>query len=122
MILVGAMVVALLLGSFVGNKVGNQLLSQQQTTSVSSTSASGAPGGGAPSGNMPAGGMHGGMMNSQTTTSAANKKALKTLNTSITPSSVIKLGGMGLVIIALAVCLSAVSILRLRPKDILIGE
>jgi putative ABC transport system permease protein len=62
------------------------------------------------------------MMNSQTTTSAANKKALKTLNTSITPSSVIKLGGMGLVIIALAVCLSAVSILRLRPKDILIGE
>lgn len=124
MILVGAMVVALLLGSFVGNKVGNQLLSQQQTTSVSSTSASGAPGGGgAPSGNMPGGGMHGGgMMNSQTTTSAANKKALKTLNTSITPSSVIKLGGMGLVIIALAVCLSAVSILRLRPKDILIGE
>lgn len=124
MILVGAMVVALLLGSFVGNKVGNQLLSQQQTTSVSSTAASGAPGGGgAPSGNMPGGGMHGGgMMNSQTTTSAANKKALKTLNTSITPSSVIKLGGMGLVIIALAVCLSAVSILRLRPKDILIGE
>ncbi|MFD0898588.1 ABC transporter permease [Loigolactobacillus binensis] len=125
-ILIGAMVVALLLGSFVGNKVGNQLLAQQQTTSVSNTgSTSGAPTGTPGGGNMPAGKtggtLRGGMTN-QATTSAANKKALKTLNTSITPSSVIKLGGMGLVIIALAVCLAAVSILRLRPKDILIGE
>ncbi|MFC6170230.1 ABC transporter permease [Loigolactobacillus jiayinensis] len=122
MILIGAMVIATLLGGFVGNKVGNQLLSQQQTTSVSSTTTSGAPGGGAPSGNMPGGKTGGGMMTNQSNTSAANKKALKTLNTSITPSSVIKLGGMGLVIIALAVCVSAISILRLRPKDILIGE
>lgn len=124
-ILIGAMVVALLLGSFVGNKVGNQLLSQQQTTSVSTTSGSnGGPGGsGAPGSSQTGGGMRGGMATqSAGTTSAANKKTLKTLNTSITPSSVIKLGGMGLVIIALAVCVSAISILRLRPKDILIGE
>lgn len=123
-ILIGAMVIALLLGNFVGNKVGNQLLAQQETTSVSSTSgANGGPGGGggAP-GSSQNGGMRGGAMTSQTTTSAANKKALKTLNTSISPSSVIKLGGMGLVIIALAVCVAAISILRLRPKDILIGE
>ncbi|PIO81167.1 peptide ABC transporter permease [Pediococcus damnosus] len=124
-ILIGAMVVALLLGSFVGNKVGNQLLSQQQTTSVSTTSGSnGGPGGsGAPGSSQTGGGMRGGMATqSAGTTSAANKKTLKTLNTSITPSSVIKLGGMGLVIITLAVCVSAISILRLRPKDILIGE
>ena len=125
-ILIGAMVVALLLGSFVGNKVGNQLLAQQQTTSVSSTTGStgGPGGGGAPGSSQAGGGMRGGGMATQsaTTTSASNKKALKTLNTSITPSSVIKLGGMGLVIIALAVCVSAISILRLRPKDILIGE
>ncbi|MFD1318000.1 ABC transporter permease [Loigolactobacillus zhaoyuanensis] len=125
-ILIGAMVVALLLGGFVGNKVGNQLLSQQQTTSVATTSSTNGAPSGAPSGNMPGGqtggGMRGGAMMGQTSTSAANKKALKTLNTSITPSSVIKLGGMGLVIIALAVCISAVSILRLRPKDILSGE
>lgn len=125
-ILIGAMVVALLLGSFVGNKVGNQLLAQQQTTSVSSTTGStgGPGGGGAPGSSQTGGGMRGGGMATQsaTTTSASNKKALKTLNTSITPSSVIKLGGMGLVIIALAVCVSAISILRLRPKDILIGE
>ena len=125
-ILIGAMVVALLLGSFVGNKVGNQLLAQQQTTLVSSTTGStgGPGGGGAPGSSQAGGGMRGGGMATQsaTTTSASNKKALKTLNTSITPSSVIKLGGMGLVIIALAVCVSAISILRLRPKDILIGE
>ncbi|WP_412989508.1 ABC transporter permease [Pediococcus siamensis] len=124
-ILIGALVVALLLGNFVGNKVGNQLLAQQQTTSVSTTAGSnGGPGGGGAPGasRQGGGGMRGGAMMSQATTSSANKKALKTLNTTITPSSVIKLGGMGLVIIALAVCVSAISILRLRPKDILIGE
>ncbi len=123
-ILIGAMVIALLLGNFVGNKVGNQLLAQQQTTSVTSTSgANGGPGGGgAPGSSQTGGGMRGGAMTTQSTTSSASKKALKTLNTSISPSSVIKLGGMGLVIIALAVCVSAISILRLRPKDILIGE
>ncbi len=121
-ILIGAMVIALLLGNFVGNKVGNQLLAQQQTTSITTTAKSSDGPGGTPGTQHNGGGMHGGAMMSQASTSSASQKALKTLNTSINPSSIMKLGGMGLVIIALAVCVSSISILRLRPKDILLGE
>lgn len=121
-ILIGAMVIALLLGNFVGNKVGNQLLAQQQTTSITTTAKSSDGPGGAPGTQHNGGGMHGGAMMSQASTSSASQRALKTLNTSISPSSIMKLGGMGLVIIALAVCVSSISILRLRPKDILLGE
>lgn len=126
MILVASLVVASLFGNIVGNKVGNQLLAQQSSTTTTTTST-GMPGGGGQGGpggggQAPSGAKTGRPGMGQQTGSAAKSAQLKNLKTTITPSSIMKLGGLGLVIIALAVLVASVGILRLKPKRILTSE
>jgi len=127
-IMIASLVVASLFGNIVGNKVGNQLLAQQNsslTTSTSTGTSTGGPGGGG-QGQAPGGTGGGAKMGrpgmSQGTTSTSKASQLKSLKTTITPSSIMKLGGLGFVIIALAVCVASIGILRLKPKKILTSE
>ena len=126
MVLVVAVVLAGFGGKFVGNKLGDQLVSQQTTTATttSSTSQQGQPGGGGgapsgntggskPSGNMPSGG--GGQ-----TGSTASATAKTDLDINVTVMDLVELGGFGLAIMFLSIMLASGGILRLQPKKVLI--
>ncbi|AEV95813.1 ABC transporter permease [Pediococcus claussenii] len=121
-VMVVSLFVAGALGNVIGNKVGNQLLTQQSQTTNSTGGMQGAPGG--QRGGFQGGNNGGGMMGQHHmgTKAGTKVKALKKLNVKISPSSMVKLGGLGLVIIALAVGIGSISILRLRPKEILATE
>ncbi|MDV0431557.1 ABC transporter permease [Lactiplantibacillus sp. DA1] len=121
MVLIVSVVLAGFGGKFVGNKLGDQLVSQQTTTATtSSTSQQGQPGGGGapsgntgskPSGNMPGGGQTGGTARATTKTD---------LDINITVMDLVELGGFGLAIMFLSIMLASGGILRLQPKKVLI--
>lgn len=119
MVMVVALVIAGIGGQFIGNKLGNQLVSQQ-TSSTATTGSNGSQGG-MPSGRPGGGGQGqqpGGMRQSVRANNGAAKKT--TLKVSLSPVQLIKLGGMGFVIILLSVVIAAGGILRLKPKQILL--
>jgi len=124
MVLIVSVVLAGFGGKFVGNKLGDQLVSQQTTTATtttSSTSQQGQPGGGGapsgnaggskPSGNMPGGGQNGG---------TASATAKTDLDINVTVMDLVELGGFGLAIMFLSIMLASGGILRLQPKKVLI--
>ncbi|MBU7460448.1 MULTISPECIES: ABC transporter permease [Lactiplantibacillus] len=129
MVLIVSVVLAGFGGKFVGNKLGDQLVSQQTTTATTSTSSTsqgqpggggGAPsgntGGGKPSGNMPSGGGRMGGGANSTASSAADTG----LDINVTIMDLVELGGFGLAIMFLSIMLASGGILRLQPKKVLI--
>lgn len=109
-------------GTFVGNKLGEQLVSQQTSstaTTVQSTSngPSGQMGGGgqAPSGNAPSGST--GRGGASFMDSSTDKTEL---DVQVTPTNLAELGGFGLAIIFVSITLASVGILRLSPRKVLI--
>ncbi|MGY5269843.1 ABC transporter permease [Lactiplantibacillus plantarum] len=125
MVLIVSVVLAGFGGKFVGNKLGDQLVSQQTTTATtttSSTSQQGQPGGGGgapsgntggskPSGNMPSGGGQTGNASATTDTN---------LDINVTVMDLVELDGFGLAIMFLSIMLASGGILRLQPKKVLI--
>ncbi|MBU7464074.1 ABC transporter permease [Lactiplantibacillus pentosus] len=129
MVLIVSVVLAGFGGKFVGNKLGDQLVSQQTTTATTSTSSTsqGQPGGGGgapsgnmggskPSGNMPSGGGRMGGGANSTASSAADTD----LDINVTIMDLVELGGFGLAIMFLSIMLASGGILRLQPKKVLI--
>lgn len=124
MVLVVSLAIAGAGGKFVGNQLGQQLVSQQTTTATTGTTSSqgqpgggGAPGGTAGSkpsgGNMPSG-RSGGAMSAGATQKQTN------LDISVTLMDLVELGGFGLAIMFLSIMIASGGILRLQPKKVLI--
>lgn len=107
---------ASLAGNYVGNVLGNQLISKnttQQTQPIGSNSRQGnvPPGQGTPPGH----GIKSGSMGS-----TANPKGVtKDLDITMGAQDVVKLGGMSLIISFISICLASIGILKQKPKDIL---
>ena len=120
-VLVIAVGVAGVGGKFVGDKLGEQLVSQQASSTASNVnsqrpgntdSGQGGPGGNAPSGQP---GRSGGA------SFMGNNKADKTkLDVQVTPTNLAELGGFGLAIIFVSITLASGGILRLSPRKVLI--
>ncbi|MFV0560356.1 MAG: ABC transporter permease [Enterococcus sp.] len=113
-------------GNLVGNAVGNQLLSQQTTTSQSSDTAQGGLNvGGGEQGNMPGGGQggQGGVPGNMGGSSNpfTQSEAIDDLNISVKPIEIVSLAGIGLAISMFSILLASAGILRLNPKKILIS-
>ena len=122
MVLIVSLAIAGAGGQVVGNKLGQQLVSSAQTTQTSSTGSqtTGQPGGGgAPSGGRPSGAPTGGHMGG-----AANSQKVKQtkLQTQLNATELVQLGGLGLVIMFLAVMIGSFGVLRLEPKKVLIDD
>lgn len=127
MVLVVSLCLAGIGGKFVGDKLGQQLVSQQSQSTSTTISAPGdsntSMGGGsklsgtAPSGSK--GGMQGGggQMGGQ---SAGTGQSQESLDVSVTAVTMVELGGFGLAIIFLSTMIASVGILRLEPKKVLI--
>ena len=126
MVLIVSIAIAGAGGKFVGNQLGQQLVSQQTTTATTSSTStqqgpggSGAPGdktpGSKPSGNMQGGGAPG---SSSTGSVSAQKQAELDINVSV--MDLVELGGFGLAIMFLSIMLASGGILRLQPKKVLI--
>lgn len=127
MVLVVSLCLAGIGGKFVGDKLGQQLVSQQSQSTSTTISAPGdsntSMGGGsklsgtAPSGSK--GGMQGGggQMGGQ---SAGAGQSQESLDVSVTAVTMVELGGFGLAIIFLSTMIASVGILRLEPKKVLI--
>ncbi|MFC6201017.1 ABC transporter permease [Lactiplantibacillus nangangensis] len=108
MVLIVSIAIAGAGGKFVGNQLGQQLVSQQTTTATttSSTSTQQGPGGsGAPG-------------SSGTGSVSAQKQAELDINVSV--MDLVELGGFGLAIMFLSIMLASGGILRLQPKKVLI--
>ena len=120
-VLVIAVGVAGIGGKFVGDKLGEQVVSQQASSTASNVnsqrpgntdSGQGGPGGNAPSGQP---GRSGGA------SFMGNNKADKTkLDVQVTPTNLAELGGFGLAIIFVSITLASGGILRLSPRKVLI--
>lgn len=108
------MVVALVLASFSGNIVGEQLLSQQTETSQQ-TSKGGPEDMGGPGGQKGGPGGFGSIGASSQDVAAE----VSELNISVKPAEIASLAGLGLLISLLSILLSSIGILRLQPKKIL---
>ncbi|MDK1716003.1 ABC transporter permease [Dellaglioa algida] len=125
MVLIVSLVVAGVGGKFVGNVIGDQLISQQTTTAtISSTSSDmqGGPGGNAEGGALSGTkGGPGGSAPSGTMGQVTKSEKLKNLSTTVSVKDLVELGGMGLVIIFISIMLASFGILRLEPKKILIS-
>ncbi|VDG22961.1 ABC transporter permease [Lactiplantibacillus mudanjiangensis] len=127
MVLIVSIVIAGAGGKFVGNKLGQQLVSQQTTTATTSSTSTqtqgGQPGGsgGAPSGNSkPSGNMGGGGAPDDSSSSSTSSTKQAELDVSVTVLDLVELGGFGLAIMFLSIMLASGGILRLQPKKVLI--
>ncbi|GAB2025432.1 ABC transporter permease [Lactovum odontotermitis] len=125
MVMIVSVVIATAAGNVVGNVVGQQLL-KQETSSAQTSNANGMQRpGGSDSGNMPsppAGG--GGFMGGAGRAlgfgqSSADVKALEKLDIKTSPSKVVMLAGIAILITLVAVGLASIGILRLNPKQVL---
>ncbi|WP_125607384.1 ABC transporter permease [Lapidilactobacillus bayanensis] len=119
-VLVIAVGVAGIGGKFVGNKLGEQLVAQETSSTASnvnsqrpgSTGGQAGPGGSAPSGQA---GRSGGA------SFMGSSKTDKTeLDVQVTPTNLAELGGFGLAIIFISITLASGGILRLSPRKVLI--
>ncbi|MFT8813730.1 ABC transporter permease [Oenococcus sp.] len=119
-------------GSFFGNSIGQQLISQQNTSQQSLRSGFGGPGGGnsnqaGPNSNTAGSGSPsnsralGGQMR-QFGTAVTGNSQLNKLSTHVSIGTLLELGAFGLVIVAIATLLGAIPIISLKPKRILISE
>jgi putative ABC transport system permease protein len=110
-------------GKFVGDKLGQQLISSTQTTttSTSSTGMRGGMGQGGPSGSGSSQGAPSGQMGAGFSKTAATQQKQAKLTTKVTAADMAILFGLGLVIILIAILAGAGGILRLQPKKVLIG-
>jgi putative ABC transport system permease protein len=109
-------------GNFVGNAIGQQLLTQQntaQTTAASNTSTEGGPGQGGPGGGVarePGGRGGFGVV------SKSEAKQIDKLNVKSSPQEIGYLGLIALGIVLIAILVASIGILRLQPKAILTGN
>lgn len=130
MVLVVSLVLAGFGGKFVGNKLGQQLISQQTTTTATTTigSTNQQPGGGngqAPSGNQggsgqPSGNQTGGSARHGHQMTKGATADQSQLNIDVTLLDLVELGGFGLAIMFLSIMIASGGILRLQPKKVLI--
>lgn len=108
-------------GKFVGDKLGQQLITSTQTATTT-TSSQGGMQGGPGSGN---GGMQGGRPSGTPgggfKQAAAEQTKQAKLTTKVTVKDMGILLGLGLIIILVAILAGAGGILRLQPKKVLIG-
>ncbi|PSA89586.1 macrolide ABC transporter permease [Bacillus atrophaeus] len=107
--------IASVTGSLIANQLGNQLLSQQisSSTDTAQTASSSQGGGHMPGGG---GGMDGGGMFGQNSSSA---DVIDSLNVAVSMNELLLLGGIGILIAVIATLLPSISVLRLHPKTIL---
>lgn len=120
LVLIVAIGIAGVGGKFVGDKLGQQLLTQEASATASNVSSQrpgnmgggqGGPGGSAPSGQTGRGGA----------SFMSNSKADKTeLDVQVTPTNLAELGGFGVAIVFISITLASVGILRLSPRKVLI--
>lgn len=119
-VLLISLIIAGFSGNLVGNVVGNQLLEQQNeasTTTTTQTQTDG-PGGSAPSG-APGGNGGGGAPDKMGGTNTTKTEQIKELDITLSVKQLVELGGLGLGICFLSVCIASVGIIRLKPKNIL---
>lgn len=112
-------------GKFVGDKLAQQVVSAETTTTTSS-SQTGFPGGGGAPGGATTGKQAGGQMPGGTTSGTRSRgmfaqRQQTTLSTKVTFQDIAILFGLGLLIILIAILAGAGGILRLQPKNVLIG-
>lgn len=123
-VLAVSLVIAGFGGQVVGNVVGEQLLKQEETAQNTQTDANtnrpgegrgenGGPGGGGPGG----GGM--GRMANLGASDAQAAQKIEELEITTSPTDLLKMGGIGLLICLISVLLSSFGIIRLQPKKIL---
>ena len=109
-------------GNIVGNAVGNQLLSQQTTTTQNAEGQADAAGNGGPGQGQAPGGGNGGPGGRQMTSNPFTQtEEIQELNISVKPMEILSLAGIGLGISLFSIVLSSAGILRLNPKKILIS-
>lgn len=109
-------------GKFVGDKLGQQLITSTQTTTTSSSSMGGnMPGGQGGPGASKSGSAPSGQMGGRASQFAAQQQKQAKLTTKVTAADMGILFGLGLVIILIAILAGAGGILRLQPKKVLIG-
>lgn len=126
MVLVVSVVIAGFGGKFVGNQLGQQLVSQQTTTATTTSSTSmqgggGQPGGGggqAPSGTQGGSKPSGNQPGNPSSSTGTQKQT--DLDINVTVMDLVELGGFGLAIMFLSIMLASGGILRLQPKKVLI--
>ena len=123
MVLIVSIAIAGTGGKFVGNQLGQQLVSQQTTSSTSTQQGpggSGAPGG-KTTGSKPAGnGQGGGAPGSSSSTGSVSAQKQAELDINVSVMDLVELGGFGLAIMFLSIMLASGGILRLQPKKVLI--
>ncbi|MBU5265238.1 ABC transporter permease [Bacillus atrophaeus] len=98
--------IASVTGSLIANQLGNQLLSQQISSSTDTAQTASSSQGG---GHMPGGG--GGMF--------GQTGVIDSLNVAVSMNELLLLGGIGILIAVIATLLPSISVLRLHPKTIL---
>lgn len=109
-----SLVIATAAGNFVGNILGNQLLSSSTSQTTSSQQAS--PGGDSKSSGE---GGPGGQMGNMMAMATSSTKAVDDLNVKLTGTDIAKLGGIALLISFVSTILASIGIVRMKPKDIL---
>lgn len=120
-ILIVSLAVAGIGGKFVGNKLAQELQSQETTTSTSMSAPGGQ--GGSMSGGRPSGGAtvtagkSGGTLGMM---GGRQSSSQEQLDVSVTALTMVELGGFGLAIIFLSTMIASFGILRLEPKKVLI--
>lgn len=127
-VLCASLVIAGVSGTYVGNVVGNQLLEQETTSTASANDGSQQMPSGGPMGDMQMpdgvdfGGGRGGFpgMGGERNPFKQSEE-IKELDITLTPVEIVKLGGLGLLIVFAAVACVSISIVRLQPKEILLG-
>ncbi|MCY9111995.1 ABC transporter permease [Bacillus atrophaeus] len=105
--------IASVTGSLIANQLGNQLLSQQISSSTDTAQTASSSQGG---GHMPGGGMGGGGTFGQSSSSA---DVIDSLNVAVSMNDLLLLGSIGILIAVIATLLPSISVLRLHPKTIL---
>ncbi|MDR0200102.1 MAG: FtsX-like permease family protein [Streptococcaceae bacterium] len=119
-VMIVSVVIATAAGNVVGNLVGQQVL-KQETTSAQTSSGFPSQNGGTttrPSGT-PTGGFGGAARAFGIGRSSAETQALKKLNIQMSPTQILALVGIAILIALIAVGLASIGILRLNPKEVL---
>lgn len=144
-----SIIIASVAGNFVGNAIGSQLLAQQNSSSSSQMEQGGPGGAGGPgeinssrsSGSKSSDGENSNDSNSSTSTSGGSSKRRKPqgmggpigemmgamggsaeidkLNIKQSPADIAKLGGIAILITFISTILASISIVKLKPKEIL---
>jgi putative ABC transport system permease protein len=104
-------------GNFIGNSVGNQLLTQQNATQEEQQASNTPTTRGTGEGNRGGGMRMSGIGNPFATQKQAEQ--IKSMNVKMTPKVILILGAMALGIVLVAIFVASIGILRMEPKTIL---